>query len=124
MVVHDIPLLVETGQDHDFDLVVTVAAEADVRVRRMVDSRGMSENDARARIRAQASDAERIGLASVGNDLVSAIAGAGPRVVYIDDDQRPLAAVLPIDLWKMIAAIPYYRAITESYAGGEPSEAT
>lgn len=59
-----------------------------------------------------------------GNDLVSAIAGAGQRVVYIDDDQRPLAAVLPIDLWKMIAAIPYYRAITESYAGNEPSEGT
>lgn len=57
-------------------------------------------------------------------DLVNAIAGAGSRVVYIDDEQRPLAAVLPIDLWKMIAAIPYYRAITESYAGHEPSEAT
>lgn len=57
-------------------------------------------------------------------DLVSAIADAGSRVVYIDDDQRPLAAVLPIDLWKMIAAIPYYRAITESYSGGEASEAT
>ena len=59
-----------------------------------------------------------------GNDLVAAIAGAGSRVVYIDDDQRPLAAVLPIDLWKMIAAIPYYRAITESYVGGDASEST
>ncbi|PKQ00827.1 MAG: hypothetical protein CVT74_02160 [Alphaproteobacteria bacterium HGW-Alphaproteobacteria-13] len=56
-----------------------------------------------------------------GDDLVSAIAGAGSRVVYIDDEQRPLAAVLPIDLWKMIAAIPYYRAITESYSGGDVS---
>ena len=55
-------------------------------------------------------------------DLVSAIAGAGSRVVYIDDDQRPLAAVLPIDLWKMIAAIPYYRAITESYSAATFSE--
>lgn len=59
-----------------------------------------------------------------GKELVSAIAGAGARVVYIDDDQRPLAAVLPIDLWKMIAAIPYYRAITESYSGVETSETT
>lgn len=59
-----------------------------------------------------------------GTELVSAIAGAGPRVVYIDDDQRPLAAVIPIDLWKMIASIPYYQAITESYAGNEPSEGT
>src|SRR3546814_17648425 len=57
-----------------------------------------------------------------GKELVSAIAGAGARVVYIDDDQRPLAAVLPIALWKLIAAIPYYRAITESYSGVETSE--
>jgi len=52
-----------------------------------------------------------------GQDLVNAIASAGSRVIYIDDDQRPLAAVLPIDLWKMIASIPYYHAITESYSG-------
>lgn len=58
-----------------------------------------------------------------GDELVSAIAGAGSRVVYIDDEQRPLAAVLPIELWKMIASIPYYRAITESYSGVEKSEA-
>lgn len=51
-----------------------------------------------------------------GHDLVNAIADAGSRVLYIDDEQRPLAAVLPIDLWKMIASIPYYRAITEAYS--------
>ena len=57
-----------------------------------------------------------------GQDLVNAIAGAGSRVIYIDDEQRPLAAVLPIDLWKMLASIPYYRAITESYSGLEHSK--
>ncbi|WP_042212370.1 dephospho-CoA kinase [Demequina mangrovi] len=59
VVVHDIPLLVESGQGHDFDLVVTVAAPDDVRIRRMVELRGMTEADAVARIRAQASDPER-----------------------------------------------------------------
>lgn len=58
-----------------------------------------------------------------GHDLVNVIAGAGSRVIYIDDDQRPLAAVLPIDLWKMLASIPYYRAITESYRAGSETEA-
>ncbi|MDN4479008.1 dephospho-CoA kinase [Demequina lignilytica] len=65
VIVHDIPLLVETGQDGEFDLVVTVAAELDTRVRRMIESRGMTEDDARARIRAQATDEQRAAAADV-----------------------------------------------------------
>ncbi len=57
-----------------------------------------------------------------GQDLANAIAGAGSRVIYIDDDQRPVAAVLPIDLWKMLASIPYYQAVTESYRQGAQTE--
>ncbi|WP_062522211.1 dephospho-CoA kinase [Demequina silvatica] len=63
VIVHDIPLLVESGQGPDFDLVVTVAAPEDARVARMVATRGMTEDDARARIRAQATDPERAALA-------------------------------------------------------------
>lgn len=59
VVVHDIPLLVETGRHGDFDLVVTVQAPVEERVRRMLADRGMNEPDARARIAAQATDAER-----------------------------------------------------------------
>ncbi|GIG54492.1 dephospho-CoA kinase [Demequina activiva] len=59
VVVHDIPLLVEAGGGEDYDLVVTIAAPEEVRVARMVESRGMSRDDALARIRSQASDAER-----------------------------------------------------------------
>ncbi|WP_062388758.1 dephospho-CoA kinase [Demequina iriomotensis] len=65
VVVHDIPLLVESGQGRDFDLVVTVAAPEELRVRRMVESRGMTAADAAARIRAQASDLEREAIADV-----------------------------------------------------------
>ncbi|MDN4491217.1 dephospho-CoA kinase [Demequina sp. SYSU T00068] len=65
VIVHDIPLLVETGQDGEFDLVVTVAADLDTRVRRMIESRGMTEDDARARIRAQATDEQRAAAADV-----------------------------------------------------------
>lgn len=63
VVVHDIPLLVESGQGHDFSLVVAVEAAEDVRVERMVSTRGMTRADAVARIRAQASDAERAAVA-------------------------------------------------------------
>ena len=65
VVVHDIPLLVETGQAGDFDVVLVVEAPEDVRVERMVRDRGMRSDDARARIRAQASDDERRAVADV-----------------------------------------------------------
>ena len=57
MVVHDVPLLIETGQTHLYDLVVVVHAPEELRYRRLVEERGMSPADARARLAAQASDA-------------------------------------------------------------------
>ena len=65
VVVQDIPLLVETGQGGDFDLVIVVAAPLAERLRRMVRDRGMDEADARARIAAQATDAQRAAVADV-----------------------------------------------------------
>ncbi|WP_062078711.1 dephospho-CoA kinase [Demequina globuliformis] len=65
VVVHDIPLLVESGQDADFDIVVTVAAPDDVRLQRLVDGRGLTLEEARGRLAAQASDAERAAIADV-----------------------------------------------------------
>ena len=64
VVVQDIPLLVETGQAGSFDLVLVVEAETDVRVDRLV-GRGLAEADARARIAAQATDAQRRAVADV-----------------------------------------------------------
>lgn len=64
VVVHDIPLLVESGQGAaDFDMVVTIAADVALRVRRLMESRGMTEADARARIASQATDADRAAVA-------------------------------------------------------------
>lgn len=65
VVVEDIPLLVESGQYERFDLVVVVQAPEDERIRRMVTDRGMSRQDARARMAAQASDAQRAEVADV-----------------------------------------------------------
>ncbi len=65
VVVHDIPLLVETGQADSFGLLVVVAAPAVLRVERLVHLRGMDRADAEARVAAQASDEEREGAADV-----------------------------------------------------------
>lgn len=59
VVVVDHPLLVESGAVVGFDTVVVVETPVDVRVRRLVDARGMDEADARARVAAQADDATR-----------------------------------------------------------------
>ncbi|GGM38733.1 dephospho-CoA kinase [Promicromonospora citrea] len=68
VVVHDIPLLVETGQVGHFHLVVVVHTPAEQRVRRLVAARGLTEEAARARVVAQASDEERLAAADVTLD--------------------------------------------------------
>ncbi len=59
LVVVDHPLLLETEQATRFDAVLVVLADAETRVRRLVEDRGLDEQDVRARMRAQVSDAER-----------------------------------------------------------------
>lgn len=65
VVVYDVPLLVEAAVKNPFDLVVVAHAPAETRIERLVSLRGMSESDARARVTAQASDAERLQAADV-----------------------------------------------------------
>lgn len=64
VIVEDIPLLTETSQADRFDTVVVVFAELSVRLKRLVETRGMDEADARARIAAQASDEDRAAIAT------------------------------------------------------------
>lgn len=65
IVVHDIPLLVETGQHRSFGFVLVIDAPEDIRVQRMAADRGMSVEAARARIAAQAGPEERAAAADV-----------------------------------------------------------
>lgn len=64
VVVEDIPLLVETGMAPFFPLVVVVWADEETRVTRLI-NRGLPEHDARARMKAQASDEQRRAIADV-----------------------------------------------------------
>ena len=68
VLVHDIPLLVENQLSAGFDLVIVVDAPEPERIRRLVRDRGMTEDEARSRIRAQAGDAERRKIADVWID--------------------------------------------------------
>jgi dephospho-CoA kinase len=68
VIVEDIPLLVESQMAPMFPLVVVVHAEIETRVTRLMQSRGMSEADARARIAAQATEEQRRAVADVWLD--------------------------------------------------------
>ena len=68
VIVEDIPLLVESQMAPMFPLVIIVHADEEVRVARLVEHRGFSEDDARARIRAQATVEQRRAVADVWLD--------------------------------------------------------
>jgi dephospho-CoA kinase len=83
VIVHDVPLLVEADLAAAYDLVLVVEAPAEARIRRLRESRGMTEEDARARMSAQATDEQRRAVADVvidnGGDLAE-LAAAVDRV--------------------------------------------
>jgi dephospho-CoA kinase len=74
VVVHDIPLLVETGQGGNFDLVVTVETPLLTRLTRLREGRGLSHEEALGRIEAQASDEERAAVADAVLDGSGSVA--------------------------------------------------
>lgn len=65
VVVHVIPLLVETGQAHLFEVLVVVDVDPATQLRRIRERDGLTEEQARARINAQATRAERLAVADV-----------------------------------------------------------
>jgi dephospho-CoA kinase len=65
VVVHVIPLLVETGQQENFDLVVTVDVDQETQIQRLMARNGLSRTEAEARIAAQASREDRRNAADV-----------------------------------------------------------
>ncbi|MCV7358595.1 dephospho-CoA kinase [Mycolicibacterium fluoranthenivorans] len=68
VIVEDIPLLVESQMAPMFPLVIVVNADAELRVARLIEYRGFTEADARARIAAQATEEQRRAVADVWLD--------------------------------------------------------
>jgi dephospho-CoA kinase len=73
VVVHVIPLLIETGQQENFDLVVTVDADHETQVQRLMARNGFTRAEAEARIAAQASREERTLVADVVLDNTGSV---------------------------------------------------
>jgi dephospho-CoA kinase len=65
VVVHDVPLLTENGLAPLYDLVVVVDADPATQLDRLVRLRGMTEQDVRARMAAQATREQRREIADV-----------------------------------------------------------
>ncbi|SFQ56179.1 dephospho-CoA kinase [Amycolatopsis rubida] len=92
IVVHDVPLLVENDLAPAYHLVLVVDAPVEVRVRRLVEVRGMPEADARARIRAQAAEEQRRAVADVWLDN-----GGTPDVVLAEVDALWADRLIPFE---------------------------
>ena len=65
VVVHVIPLLVETGQQNDFDVLVVVDVDPELQLERLQERTGLDSASARSRIAAQASRQARLAAADV-----------------------------------------------------------
>jgi dephospho-CoA kinase len=74
IVVHVIPLLVETGQQRQFDLVVTVDVDRETQIQRLIERNGFSRAEAESRIAAQASNEDRRMAADVVLDNSGSVA--------------------------------------------------
>jgi len=85
VVVHDVPLLVENDLARHYDLVLVVEAAEPARLARLAE-RGIPPEQARARMAAQASDADRRAAADavIGNDGTLADLAAEVDAVWRD----------------------------------------
>lgn len=71
--VHDIPLLAENRSNYDYDVIWVADSPAEVRKARLMEDRGVSAEEAQARIDAQVSDEERRVIADVVIDTTRPI---------------------------------------------------
>ena len=86
VVVHDIPLLAESGRADTFDAVIVVDVPAELQVERMMRDRGWTREEAESRIAAQASREDRLAIATYVIDNTGSHEDLRARVeaVYAD----------------------------------------
>ena len=85
VVVHDIPLLVETGQVDRFDVVLVVDVPVDVQLERLTTQRGMTEAEAKQRIASQASREDRLAVAGLVVDNSGTLDDLDRRIAEVWD---------------------------------------
>jgi len=87
VIVHDVPLLAEGGRSAGFDLVIVVDVPPEVQVERLVGQRGMSADEARARMAAQATREQRLAIADIVIDNSGTLAELDHRVAQVWADR-------------------------------------
>jgi dephospho-CoA kinase len=93
VVVHVIPLLVETGQQDDYDVLVVVDVDPDRQLERLLLRNGLDADAANARIAAQATRAARLAVADIVLDNDSDPAGLLDQVDRLWRDLRARATL-------------------------------
>ena len=92
VVVHDIPLLAESGRARadTFDAVIVVDVPAELQIERMMRDRGWTREDAESRIAAQASRDDRLAIATYVIDNTGDLDELRAQVqdIYADLTQR------------------------------------
>ena len=93
VIVHDNPLLVEADRTHTVELVIVVDIPPEVQVERMISARGMTREQAEARLAAQATREQRLAVADIVIETSGTLEDQDRRVAEVWADlQRRLAA--------------------------------
>ena len=95
IVVHDVPLLAENRRAGGFDLVIVVDVPPELQLERLVAQRGMTPDQARARIAAQASREQRLAVADLVIDNSGSLADLDRRVAEVWADLQHRLAAAP-----------------------------
>lgn len=90
LVVHDLPLLAESGRSDTFDAVIVVDTARDQQIERMRSDRGWSAEEALSRINAQAAREDRLAIATHVIDNNADLAALRARVVEIHTELTAL----------------------------------
>ncbi len=91
VVVHDVPLLAENGLAKLYDRVIVVDVPPQVQLARLVSARGMTEEQARGRMAAQATREQRLAIADIVIDNSGSLADLDHRIA---------------EVWEQLAATP------------------
>lgn len=95
IVVHDVPLLAENGLAPLYDLVVVVDAAPGTQLARLTALRGMAEEEARARMAAQATREQRLAVATLVIDNDGPLEALEPQVRKVWEELTARAAAVP-----------------------------
>ncbi|MEU4358667.1 dephospho-CoA kinase [Streptomyces virginiae] len=95
IVVHDVPLLTENGLAPLYDLVVVVDAAPSTQLTRLTGLRAMAEEEARARMAAQATRDQRLAVATLVIDNDGPLDALEPQVRKVWEELTARASAAP-----------------------------